>query len=397
MALFIGLTWSIIRQYGSLVVSLFVLAGLGLVVALFVPIVLVHAIRASVTTTWRTRHTPERRVRPLLPFVLIVISLIPLLVLWLSAPVVLNQLLGQQGLATAGVVVGSADHHAAEAVLEQTGSFSHAEVYLTTQVKPLAVNGIPLAQILQAQQPGPGQNNDLQVLINKFMGLQGYDLAHRPFLNTMAFAPEWGHGGPGPSGSGTGPYGRLLNAHDAGTFNVLIPRDFGGLSYQTYNGDTITVQSLVTRQTFGLHVVGEYEPDGSARTPLFGRVLADDSVVQTLSGGQPSYAYGLHLDGNQIPMVFAHLHTRVPTAQLYNFLTGPTGSDTRPAYALFTNPDPGPDPNPASILGDNNVPRSPLFEAIAAFWALLLAMFIVLNSVARPHIAQRGLGNRHKC
>ncbi len=73
-------------------------------------------------------------------------------------------------------------------------------------------------------------------------------------------------------------------------------------------------------------------------------------------------------------MVFEHLHTRVPTAQLYNFLTGPTGSDTRPTYALFTDPD------PASALGDNNVPRSPLFEAIAVFWAGLVALIIVLKS-----------------
>jgi hypothetical protein len=251
VALFVGLTWSLIRQYGSLVVSLLVLAGLGLVVALPVLIFLVHAIRASVTAKWGTRQKPLRRVRPLLPFVLSVISLAMLLALWLSAPVILNQLLGQQGLATAGAVVDSGDHQAAEAVFEQTGSLSHAEVYLTTQVKPLAVNGIPLAQLLQSQPPGPWQNNDLQVLINKFTGLQGYDLAHRQFLNTMGFVPELGQGGPGPSGSGTGPPGRLLGAHDAGTFNVLIPRDFGGLSYLTYNGDTITVQSLVTRQTVG--------------------------------------------------------------------------------------------------------------------------------------------------
>jgi hypothetical protein len=185
------------------------------------------------------KEQPERRVRPLLPLVLGVLSLATLLVLWLSAPAVLNQLLAQQGLATAGVVVRSADHHTAEAVFDQTGSLSHAEVYLTTQVKPLAVNGVPLVQLLQSM----WQHNDLQALINKFTGIQGYDLAHGQFPDGagMGFASEWGKDGPGG-----GPPGRLLDAHDARTLNVLIPRDFGGLSYLTYNGDTITVQSLVT-------------------------------------------------------------------------------------------------------------------------------------------------------
>jgi hypothetical protein len=393
-ALFVGLTWSLIRHYGSLAVILLVLAGLGLVVAIPVLIALVHAIRAIVTTKWVALHEPLRRVRPPLPFVLSVISLATLLVLLLSAPTVLNQLLAQQGLATAGVVVRSADHRTAEAVFDQTGSFSHAEVYLTTQVKPLAVNGVPLVQLLQSGRPDRylGLHNDLQALIDKFTGIQGYDLAHGQFPDGagMGFAPEWGHGGTGPDGTGPGPWGRPLDAHDARTFNVWIPRDFGGLSYLTYNDDTITVQSLATGQRFDLHVVGEYEPDGSARTPLFGRVLADDSAVQALSGGQPLYAYGLHLDGNQIPMVFAHLHIRVPTAQLYNFLTGPTGSDTRPAYALFTDPD------PTSAFGDNNVPPSPLFGEIVVFWAGLLAVIIVLNREARARISQRGLGNRRK-
>lgn len=158
----------------------------------------------------------------------------------------------------------------------------------------------------------------------------------------------------------------------------------------TYNDDTITVQSLVTGHTFDLHVVGEYEPDGSATTPLFGRVLADDSVVLALSGGQPSYAYGLHVGANQLQAVFEHLHTRVPAAQLYNFLTGPTGGDTRPAYALFTDPD------PTWGFGDNNVPSSPLFGAIIVLWAGLVAAIIVLNWEARTLISQRGPHKRRR-
>jgi hypothetical protein len=91
----------------------------------------------------------------------------------------------------------------------------------------------------------------------------------------------------------------------------------------------------------GLHVVGEYIPEDGTATPLFGKILADDSVVQTLSGGYPSYAYGLHLDVNQLQTVFDRLHNRVPTAQLYDFLTDPGGSETQPGYSRFTFVRPG--------------------------------------------------------
>jgi hypothetical protein len=379
-ALFVGLLWSLPQQYGSLAIALFVLAGLGLVVALPVLIVLMRAIRLRGRTKWGALPEPERRAQSPLPFVLSIISLVMLLVLWLSGPVVVNQLLAQQGLATAGVVVRSADHRAAEVVFDQTGSLSHAEVYLTTQVKPLTVNGVPLVQLRQS-------TDDLQILVNALTGIQGYDLAQGQFPagTGMGFAPEWGATGYSDTG-GNGLQGRLLDTRDARTFNVLIHRD----GYGPFNGDTITVQSLINGQTFGLHVVGEYVPDGSATQPLFGRVLADDSVVQALSGGQPSYAYGLHLGANQIQTVFERLHTRVPTTQLYNFLTGPTGRDTRPAYALFTDPD------PTSGFGDNNVPSSPLFGAIVVFWAGLVAVIIVVNWEARTLISQSGLGNRRK-
>src|SRR5260370_18345369 len=377
VALFISLTWRIILQYGSLVVSLLVLASLGQILAMPLLLVVVADIQGTGATKRVALHEPESRARPPLPFVLSVISLATLVFVWLREPFVLNEMLSQEGLATAGVVVSSADYHTAEAVFDQTGSLSHAEVSLTTQVKPLAVNGVPLVRVRQ-------QTDDRQTLGNELTGIQGYDLAHGQFPDGagMGFDPHWGSTGSGYSDTGTGPPGRLLDAHDARTFNVLILRD----GYGPFNGDTITVQSLVTGQTFGLNVVGEYSTNCCATQPLFGQVLADDSVVQALSFGHPSYAYGLHVDGNQIQTVFERLHTCIPTAQLYNFLTGPTRSNAWSAYAHFT--DPG---GPISTFGDTTVPLSPLFIAIPVFWAVLLAAIIVLNRETRRVIKRNGL------
>jgi hypothetical protein len=236
-----------------------------------------------------------------------------------------------------------------------------SEVYLTTQVKPLAVNGVPLAQLLQTK-------DNLQTLINKFTGIQGYGLAHGQFPSSTGIQFSAGEGGTGPDGTGhedqyvgVRPPGRLLDAHDANSLNVLIPLESvpkgpGWPSvgccqgYYTYNGDTITVQSLITGQVLGLHVVGEYIPEDGTATPLFGKILADDSVVQTLSGGHPSYAYGLHLNMNQLQTVFERLHSSVPTAQLYDFLTDPTGPDTEPGYSRPTPQPYWTTPTASSIL-----------------------------------------------
>ena len=405
-ALFVGLVWSLMQHYGSLVGILLELAGLGLVVAVPVLIALVHVMRRLAPTRRATRHLDlplGNRVRPRLPLVFGILSLVVLLILWLRTPAALDQLMAKPGLPTAGVVVRSSDHSTAEAVLDQTGSLSSSEVYLTTQVKPLAVNGVPLAQLLQTK-------DNLQTLINKFTGIQGYGLAHGQFPSSTGIQFSAGEGGTGPDGTGhegqyvgVRPPGRLLDAHDANSLNVLIPLESvpkgpGWPSvgccqgYYTYNGDTITVQSLITGQVLGLHVVGEYIPEDGTATPLFGKILADDSVVQTLSGGYPSYAYGLRLNMNQLQTVFERLHNRVPTAQFYDFLTDPTGPDTEPGYSRFT------DPYPASLLDYSySIVNSPLpLGTIAVFWALLLAMVIVLNREARTLIDHSGLWNRRK-
>jgi len=184
----------------------------------------------------------------LLPLVLSVLSLATLLVLWLSAPVALDQLMAKPGLPTAGVVVRSADHHTAEAVLNKTVSLSHSEVYLTTQVRPLAVNGVPLVQLLQS-------TDNLQALVDKFTGIQGYGLAHGQFPTSTGIQFSADEGGTGPDGTGhegqnvgVRSPGRLLDAHDANSLNVLIPLDSvtkgpGWPSveccedYYTYNGE----------------------------------------------------------------------------------------------------------------------------------------------------------------
>ncbi len=74
-----------------------------------------------------------------------------------------------------------------------------------------------------------------------------------------------------------------------------------------------------------------------------------------------------------------------------NLVAQPVG-ETQPGYSRFT------DPYPASLLDysysivDSSLPLG----TIAVFWALLLAMVIVLNREARTLVDQSGLWSRRK-
>jgi hypothetical protein len=217
-ALFVGLVWSLIRQYGSIIVVLFELTGLSLLLVVPVFIALARVIRARVIRSEaRDRGASrERHDRPRLPLVLDAFSLAALLVMYLGTSAALDQLMVEPGPPTAGAVVRSADHHTAEAIVDQSIPLSLSDVYLTTQVKPVAVNGSSTAQL-----PGLPQYPDPPQAL---LGIQGYDLAHGQFPDGdgMGFSPDWGSDGPGPDQI-LGPPGRLLDAHDAKTLNVLIP------------------------------------------------------------------------------------------------------------------------------------------------------------------------------
>ncbi len=152
-------------------------------------------------------------------------------------------------------------------------------------------------------------------------------------------------------------------------------------NYTTYNGDTISVQSLVTGQILNLRVVGQYTPEDGEVAPLFGKILADDSVVRALSGGQPSYAYGLRLNKTQREALFERLRKVVPAAQVYDFTTGLSGPETKPVYSSFT------DLNTEEGIWSFGHPL--LLGEAAISWALLAAIIIVASWEAHALLKRR--------
>lgn len=122
-------------------------------------------------------------------------------------------------------------------------------------------------------------------------------------------------------------------------------------------------------------MVGEYDSSDGTLSPLFGKVLADNSVVQALSGGNPSYAYTLRVNTTQTPALVARLHAAVPTAQIYSFAGVPGVPETRPGDAILT------DAGGLELDWALSNPQ-PLFEA-ALSMALLAAITVVVGREAR--------------
>jgi hypothetical protein len=366
--------FSLAQQYALLALGLGGLTGIG--VLLLRPMVrdTVGLTRERLAARQRDPvHVRRAWSRPAL--VAGTLCLAALLGLGLALHGAVDQVLAQ-GPATAGVVASTADRSAVEAALRRLPGAARQDVYLTTLVKPLAVNGMPLAQVApgspsncppqylgpSCQPPTERQRAQfVQGVADKYTSIQGFDLAHGQLPDITNFDD-----------------GRRLAASDADTYNVMIaancPRAACG-DYAPGNGDLVSVESLVTGQTIQLRIVGQYWVEDGQPIPLFGMVLADDSVVRLLTGGAPSSAYGLRLGATQRQTLFAQLRAVAPAAQLYDFTRLGSDAQSVPGYTDFTDPVTA----ELTFAGD----RAGLIGAVALLAALLASILIVVTQETR--------------
>jgi hypothetical protein len=328
VTLFAWLALGLAQQYALLAVVVGALTGIGLLVAAPTLIALVLACVKLMSWWLAARHVDQQGVRRAwsrLALAASALCLVALVGLGLALNGAVDHLLAQ-GPATAGVVASAADQSAVEGAIGRLPGTARQDVYLTTLVKPLAVNSMSLA---------PGE----QGIVDKFASIQGFDLAHGQLPDITNFDDGAGSNGPGPDEI-IGPRGRRLAASDANTYNVMVaancPHDTCP-DYSPVNGDLISVQSKVTGQIVQLRIVGQYYVEDGQPIPLFGMVLADASVVRLLSGDAPSSAYGLRIGASQRQTLFAQLKTVAPNAAFYDFTSLGSGAGPVPGYTDFTD------------------------------------------------------------
>jgi predicted lysophospholipase L1 biosynthesis ABC-type transport system permease subunit len=185
------------------------------------------------------------------------------------------------------------------------------------------------------------------------LGIQGYDLAHGQILGAEDTALA---------------SGRALAASDSGTRNVVLDTRFRA-TFNIRLGETITVRFVTkfgliggdagrpgpSTPTATLTVVGFFnQTEGLG--PDNGQVLADTSVVDSLTQGQPNYWYALHLDPSVANAVLTRIQTEAPSG-VHNYADEAAQAQ--------------------SVVQQNVV----LIEAVASL-ALFAAIFIIANAVA---------------
>ncbi len=207
----------------------------------------------------------------------------------------------------AAILASGPDRAAVDQQLAQISGVTHKSVTTLADSVPTTINGQPIATFIQSATAG-GQFTADDV-IAPFVTTQGFDLAQgqKPDSTLVTLV----------QGKHDSHVGRMLTASDAGTGNVLLPVQASQAPVNLKLGDTFTLGGQAGRsasdQQSTLTVVGFY----SARL-VFGRVLADNSVVTHISGGQPTYVYNFYLDPKTADVTLAKIQDAVPTIQTYS-------------------------------------------------------------------------------
>jgi predicted lysophospholipase L1 biosynthesis ABC-type transport system permease subunit len=249
--------------------------------------------------------------------------------------------------ANAYIVAQAADVPTVTRQLAGAPGLSDAQINLAAADRILAVNGVPLAQLLAPGSAPPGGiSSQAGVTIS---GVEGYDLA-RGQVPRITLEP----------GTHDTTTGRDLTAADAATGNALFPPNYSQPPLDLTLGATLTVGALNGTATITLRVAGFYSaPAISSLEP----VIADIHVVNTLSS-TPFTIFALHLDPTDETRVLGAVQQAAP-----NTITVGIGSLLRQINTLL----------------DNVVQ---LIESVAAL-ALLAGLLMIANSVALAILERR--------
>ncbi len=195
------------------------------------------------------------------------------------------------------IQASSADKAAVDQELASIAGIKQQTVYATATSIPLAINGVPLQQLLNGQSLAQQTAADLS-------GITGYDLA-RGQLPTLALV----------KGAHDSQTGSQLSQTDAGSANVVVPQALSQSPLNLKLGDQITLAGPDGKTTVTVTIVGFYAPSDLAISPP---VLGDISLANTLTGGHPSYTYALMIDPNRVDQVLHQVQQAVPSVGVIN-------------------------------------------------------------------------------
>lgn len=241
--------------------------------------------------------------------------------------------------ADAYIIAPATDAPVIEQQLTGAPGLSGEQINLAAPDRIVAVNGVPLAQLLAPGSATGGTTGQVGLTVS---GVEGYDLANGQ-LPQIALEP----------GTQDNATGHNLTLADATTGNALFPPNYSQAPLNLRIGDTLTAGALNGTSTVTLRVAGFYSaPAISSLEP----VLADTHIVHALTTA-PLYVFSLHLDPTEQTRVLGAVQRAAPDAVAVGI-----SSLLRQINDLL-----------------DNVAR--LIESVAAL-ALLAGLVMIANSVA---------------
>lgn len=284
-----------------------------------------------------------RTVTTLLSLYIGVFAIGLILVLGQNISTAINSYLLNGNALNADVIASSADKTAVKQQLARIPDARHVVETSFTSAVPVTVNGQPMGDFVRMATASGAYTPD--EVVGVMNGLQGYDLAHGATPDPTDI----------PLTSG-----RTLNASDAGTAHVLLPKAASQAPNNLKLGETLTLASQANKTPVTVTIVGFYD----SKIPQSGPVLADDSVVNTLSAGNPQYSFRMHLNSTTTDATLAMIQSAVPGVTTYNF------SDFADQYA--------------SLLGN----LITVLVAVTSL-AMLASVIIIANTVALAMLERR--------
>ncbi|MGN6675132.1 MAG: ABC transporter permease [Thermomicrobiales bacterium] len=191
---------------------------------------------------------------------------------------------------------------------------AHESVEATLGTQPVDINGQPLGQILANDDP-KRQGQPVNVFVRYLSGIQGYDLA-------AGKAPVVGT--PPDQLTDTAKYGdpgRMLNASDAGTMNVMVDASLREAPTNMKVGDKFTQVNQFTGKRVTLTVVGFYKATGTTISINLNAapVLGSLEATRALGGQTTQTVFYLQVNADKTSAVTDALTAAVPRAQIVNF------------------------------------------------------------------------------
>ncbi len=300
--------WFLLLIGAGLVISLLITVAIPAFGVLFLALSVLGVIVVLLPRNWKSnikmalRNIGRQKARTSTTMVALFVGVFAIgliLILGQNIETSINDIISKEVTYNSFIIAGSGDVTAIDQTLGHISGIQKKLVNTEADGIPTMINTTPIGQVLQGADLN-GTNGPPPLLY--LDGVQGYDLSQGPIADLTV-----------KSGRNLGPQDAAPNPD--GSYNVLLSEFTERAPLNLKLGDQITMMSSDNKRTVTVTVVGFY-PLSFATIGL--GIYGDNSLANTLSGGQPGYIFSLQVDPSQSHQILQQVQQAVPSVQVFN-------------------------------------------------------------------------------